>query len=549
MTTFRCLLASLALLSLLGSGRSLSAVEPTVAELTAALPGGTEESRVKAIDGLAARGEDAAEAVPALIQQLSAKSPTIRAHAAFALGRIGNAAKPAAAALTTLAKDEDQNVRRQAVQAITAIRPGPQVMIPLMISLLEDSDHGVQVRILRAVAEAGEPAVPGLIEGLKNDRAKYWACLVLREIGPPAKAAVPALIAALEDKRPEVRREATLALGAMESAAAPAAGDIARLLDDKTTVPAATMALGQIGQVPPGAEPKIRANAASNDKFLSTISFWTLARIHPEDKQLGRQAAEQIVSRLADKDEFVRVGAARALASLRLGPDIMLPIMEKTLSGADETTARHALDAVAALGPPAVPRLIEALKHERLRPQIAYILGQIGAPAAPAADSLAKLLTSHDAHTVTEAAMALGKIGPAASGAVPALAAALKNPDCPNPHALAYALGRMGPAAAAARQELLALTSGKDEPLSIVACSAAVQIDRSPQTLERVVPALIAGLNSAVPETRQMAADTLKTLGPSAASALPALQKTASDANPSVRAAAEEAAAAIRGGR
>ena len=36
------------------------------------------------------------------------------------------------------------------------------------------------------------------------------------------------------------------------------------------------------------------------------------------------------------------------------------------------------------LGPPAVPRLIDALKHEKVRAQVAYILGQIGPDAAPA---------------------------------------------------------------------------------------------------------------------------------------------------------------------
>jgi HEAT repeat protein len=85
--------------------------------------------------------------------------------------------------------------------------------------------------------------------------------------------------------------------------------------------------------------------------------------------------------------------------------------------------------------------------------------------------------------------------------------------------------------------------------MAIVACSAAVKIDRSPQTVERVVPALTAGLDSPVPETRQMAADTLKTLGSSAASALPALQKATSDSNPSVREAAQDAISAIRGGK
>src|SRR5439155_669582 len=111
------------------------------------------------------------------------------------LGTIGNAAKPAAAPLTNLAKDDDETVRRQAIKALTAIRPGPQVMVPLVTRLIEDSDPAVKVRIMHAVSEAGPAAVPGLIEGLSNERAAYWACLILREMGPEAKDAVPALTA------------------------------------------------------------------------------------------------------------------------------------------------------------------------------------------------------------------------------------------------------------------------------------------------------------------------------------------------------------------
>ena len=54
--------------------------------------------------------------------------------------------------------------------------------------------------------------MPALIKALENERAAYWACLVLRDIGPQAKDAVPALTNLLADKRPEIRREAILAL-------------------------------------------------------------------------------------------------------------------------------------------------------------------------------------------------------------------------------------------------------------------------------------------------------------------------------------------------
>ena len=84
-------------------------------------------------------------------------------------------------------KDPDETVRRQAVRAVMHIHPGPQVTIPLCVKLLEDSDPGVRIRILNAIAEAGPKAVPALIEALKNEKAVYWACLVLREWGLPPR--------------------------------------------------------------------------------------------------------------------------------------------------------------------------------------------------------------------------------------------------------------------------------------------------------------------------------------------------------------------------
>ena len=192
---------------------------------------------------MGAHGEKAAEAVGPLTELLKDNSAKVRAHAACALGEIGAPAKPAVPALAELLKDPDETVRRQAVKAVMHIHPGPQVTIPLCVKLLEDSDPGVRVRVLNAVAEAGPKAVPGLIAALKNDKAAYWACLVLREIGPAAKDAVPALAEKLKDPRPEIRREAILALAAsMERCGAPAPlpTDRRRLGDEAT--PCATAA-------------------------------------------------------------------------------------------------------------------------------------------------------------------------------------------------------------------------------------------------------------------------------------------------------------------
>jgi HEAT repeat protein len=541
------LLAAVCACSLL-LGRAVLAADASLGELTAQLKSADESVRLKAIDDIGSHGAKAAEAVGPLVALLADKSPAVRAHAARALGEIGAPAKSAAPQLAALLTDADETVRRQAVEALRAIRPGPQVMLPLLSKLLEDSDPGVRMRILHAMAEAGPAAVPGLIEALKNDKVAYWAIIVLREIGPAAKDAAPALAAKLKDPRPDIRREAALTLGALNGAAIPVLPQIAAALDDEDARTAATFVMGELGKIPADAEAKIRANAASDDKFLSTISLWTLTRVHPEDKGLRRQATEQIVERLKDHDPFVRVAAARALAALPPAPEITLPIWEKALKDADETTIQHALDALASIGPQAVPRLTDILKnHKELRMQVAYTLGQIGPGAAAATDALAALASDEDFNVSTEAVLALGKIGPAAAGAVPTLVAALEKEKCPNAAAITFALGKIGPKAAAAAPALQKAMAGKDQTLSVVAAWALTQIE--PQSTAKAIPLLVSGLSDALPETRKAAAQALGSLGAQARTALPALQKAAKDDDSeAVREAAASAVQAIGAG-
>jgi HEAT repeat protein len=498
-----------------------------------------DEARLQDIDKMGTQADKAA-AISQLTEALKDGSPAVRAHAARALGEIGPAAKPAAAALVALIADPDPAVRRQAIKALYAIRPGQEVTLPLFIKLLEDSDPGVRMRVLGAISEHGAEAVPPLIKALKNDKACYWVCLILRDIGPAAKDAVPALLERLKDPRPEIRREVVLTLAAMEDAASTAVPQIAALLDDEHARTAATYALGRIASIPADAEAKVQANTKSDDKMLSTASLWALARVHPQDKDLRRQAGEQLVARLKDPDPQVRAGAAHALAALPPAPEIMLPIWEKAFQDADEAMVRGALDALAGTGPPAVPKLIDALKFEHVRARVVYILGQMGPGAAPATDALAGLIDDADPRVSSEAVLALAKIGPAAKAAVPALLKSLlksyEKGEGTNDHALVYALGRIGPDAVTAEPVLTEALKSDDRALAVVSAWALGQIrPASADIAAKTVPVLIAGLTAPLPQTRQAAAESLGSLGPLAKDALPSLQKAAGDRDDNVR--------------
>jgi HEAT repeat protein len=533
-------------LAVLGIALStLSAAERPVSELLSAAKGGSEATRIQAIDELAAKKDKAAPAVSELIALLSDKSTGVRAHAAHALGEIGTAAKPAAETLTSLLKEEDETVRRQAVKALAAIRPGPAVMIPLFVKLMDDTDPGVRQRILHAVAEAGVDAVPGLIQALKDERATYWACLILRDIGPPAKEAVPALADLLKSPQPEIRREAALALGAMREEGTPAIAQLAALLNDKDAQEAATLALGQIGRFPWTAESQIRANAKSDNKVLSTLSLWTLVRLYPARPEYAKDAAEQLITLLTDNDPYVRTMAAKALAGLKLNPDVTFPVMERVLANADDETTRLALDALVPHGSKAVPRLIYALKRDSLRLHAIYILGRMGKDADGAAGALATFVGDKNSKVATEAALALARIGRSAQTSIPKLLEALDDPHCESGHAIIFALGKFGDAATPAKDALMKRVS--DAELGVISAWALMQIQGdSEEIAAAAVPVLVAGLDSPAPENRQLAAESLGSAKMLPPSALAALEKASQDANPSVRNAAAEALKNVR---
>jgi HEAT repeat protein/lysophospholipase L1-like esterase len=101
-------------------GPAAAGAVPTLAE---ALRGDDPDRRWRAARTLGRIGPAAAAAVGPLTDALGdAGNSDLRLHAARALGRIGAAARPAAAALQRATGDPDENVRREAKQALERLQ-------------------------------------------------------------------------------------------------------------------------------------------------------------------------------------------------------------------------------------------------------------------------------------------------------------------------------------------------------------------------------------------------------------------------------------------
>lgn len=528
-----------------------AAQETRITEVNEGLQSDEESVRLQAVDqlGKQAAGPEKEAAINALSRALKDESPAVRAHAVHALGQIGTHARPVFPQLSALADDPEPVVRRSLAQVAARIEPDSEVSVGLLVKLLGDAEPSVRVRAASALADMGSISVPALTDALKDKQTEHWAILTLNEIGPKAAEAVSALAEKVRQDDIEIRQQAILALAAIGPGAKDSVPVLSEALEQPATAPAASYALGMIGQLPSDAENVIRKNLEAEDALIRTVSAWTLSKLHPDDAESARRVVETAAEAIKDERSYVRSAAVQVLLDANPKADVLLPALDAALQDAPEEVVAETLDAVARMGEASLPRLTAALKQEKLQARAARILGRMGPAAAPAVEPLTGLLDSPDARVRREAMFALAKIGPSASSAVPPLMKVFESGDDAQRYGAGYALGRIGPAAIEAKPLLLKTEAAEDEFLSLLSTWALARIDhegggKPADSLE----ILTEGLKLSDARTRLEATIAIRRLGARAKAAEAALAEVAkNDAHPLVRDMAIDALKAVGG--
>ena len=559
------------------SSANLAAQEVDLSQLTAGLSARTPEERYAAADGLADLGSRAQSAAPQLLEALESRDPQLRWRAARALGLVGNPQaaaglrkhaadenalvraqsiyalgrlrvedEPSLAAVVARLTDPEAMVRRASISALLTIKADRSKVIPLVVKVLEDGDASVVMPALHSLAEAGADVVPALAEALDHKEARYWACLILAELGPNAKEAVPALQKVVADERPEVRLEALVALGEIGPDAKPAVPAVVKAMDDPelSVRYAAAFALGKIGDA--SAAAALEKAAQAEDPFLKQLAIWAGAKVDPQNEEKAALAIKTLVQGLIHEKQAHRSAAARALLELKRDEQMSKEIDALIPKLTDEQFDRY-VTAFASLGTRVVPRATEVLRDPERRFRGMRILARVGPDASAAVPELVKLLAESDPKVRNEALFTLAAIGPKADSAVGPITEALADKDREVMLSAGYALGKIGPAAKPAAPQLVKLASAEDELVRLTAVSTLLKIDpQNPEYVKMAIPVLTDALSASHAFMRVEAAMTLGSLGKEAASALPALQLARQDRRSSVRAAAEEAIAKIQ---
>lgn len=491
--------------------------------------------------------------VSTLIAQLSAADAETRRDAAIALGNAGDDSDQVIEALMKAVGDDDPRNRLIAVAALRKLVSDPADLVPMAADLLAHEDQLLASRATETLVLRGAKAVPFLTEALKNERAAYWACIAIEEIGEDAAPTVPGLRAILRDSKDDhLKVQALLAVAKIGSAGEQAAPEIVAALADDHADPvkiAAGFAAGMHSVT--DAKTALIANSKSSNKMVSTVSIWALAKMYPDNEQGRVLAVETLIAGLTDNDPTLRLMAAKGLQLLAPDPEIVAPRLVAVLAEEDPVVAYNLVEAFASLGEPAAERAAAALQNEKLRSLAAEVLSRMGSQAAAVAPQVAAALKDSSGEFRQQLQSALANMGTAAAPATPELIRSLSDDAAEVRISAMLALANIGPAASAAKSALLSkVQSSNSEFESVAAAWAVVKIAaEDANAVATAVPVLTAGLQLDDATVQVEAATALGDLGKTAASAADALTQLAADpaAHPVARTAAADALAKIKG--
>lgn len=251
--------------------------------------------RVAAMRALAAMGGEAKSAIPAMADLLADRAPIDNGEvwivAAETLGRVGGD-ETLEVVLPLLVPSEDDVRYRAACLVLYTMGEEAAPALPTLVKILEAQEEplGPPLYSVEGLGAAGAEAVPALISLLdhENFHYQYFVCRTLGAMGEVAKPAVPKLIDRLKNGLPSVRRHAATALGnigpvagqeAVEALTAALSDPLAPVRQD------AARALGQFGRSASSAGPALK-EAVEDPGFPARVdaaaSLWKIDPSHQE---------------------------------------------------------------------------------------------------------------------------------------------------------------------------------------------------------------------------------------------------------------------------
>ncbi|MEG4585037.1 HEAT repeat domain-containing protein [Microcoleus sp. MOSTC5] len=322
-------------------------------------------------------------------------------------------------------EDGNEDVRREAAQALGGLRNASETVISALLLRLEDGDYSVRLWAARALGKFGN-ALNALLLRLKDggNLVRSSAAQALGDLGNASEAVISTLLLRLEDGDNSVRSSAAQALGKLgNSSEAVISALVLRLEDgDNWVRSSAASALGSLGNASEIVINALLLRLEDGGNSVRSSAAQALG-------SLGN-ASEAVISalvlRLEDDDNSVRAWAASALGNLGNGSEAVISALLLRVEDGDEFVCYFAAEAVGKLRNAAeavISTLLLRLEDgdNLVRSSAAQTLGNLGNGSEAVISALLLRLQDDDNSVRAWAASALGNLGNASEAVISAL--------------------------------------------------------------------------------------------------------------------------------
>lgn len=313
---------------------------------------------IRAVDFIGDRGEEAQDAVPALVKSLD--NSHLRESTLHALKNIGpHAAEAIPALFKTLTAYPDQPATRWlAAQALASIG---EAAIPVLTKGAGSEKLFERIWCHAALAKVEGPESKHLLVLSESMASKDKAISLeavngLTMVGADAKSVIPQIIAAM-DSPTTPKTDLAVLLAQMGKDAAPAIPQLTNLLDHPVamTRQRAAYALSRIGGDRLGpAVPGLIRMLTAEEAYVREMAANTLGTAGP----VAEKSIASLIDLLRDRDEHCRAEAAKALGEIAPTDPKVVSVLIKAMN--DESgRVRSQVAPVLARHAPVTKELIE----------------------------------------------------------------------------------------------------------------------------------------------------------------------------------------------
>ena len=286
-----------------------------------------------------------------------------------------NANEAAIAVLIQAMQEDDNRIRKTAIDWFGTFAKAPNAFLPSLLALLQHRDPRVRAAAAETLAwkaHLDDEQIPTVVEALircANDRdsfVKIRIFIAFAQLGPKAKEAVPTLKDALKDEEIFVRLMAADALWLISHNAdevLPVFIDAFKNggPNDQDIVITRFEEMGS--SAIPAIPTLIEVLKNGKDHFIRAEAALALGSIGPK---ADRAVPELIAAAKKDESDYVRSDAIEALG--KIGDEKAIPAVINALDDEDDHVQFEALSALENFGPAAkvaIPLVVQRVKNRK----------------------------------------------------------------------------------------------------------------------------------------------------------------------------------------